>query len=738
VVKGVVQCTHERSSVYVRSVVNRAPSCAVLFYVSVCCFSTLYALSGQHCRYMSDWTQVTQRAEKAESQLTTLQQQLQRTQQYLTLFKRDADARAVTQSATLMRATEKLARYEERVSAAAERVSFAAAMVTQREVTVRNNLAILNAERRMLAAATSAGVNHSAEGSAGCGSEARPEFSLSAEAESFLLAVFTALDPQDSGRVSAQLLVDCLFQPPGEEPDSNTADASVEATHSTRVGLTPTGQDVAAAVGPALWHNLSHALLNTIDRDTDLTWAELLLHLLPSPGQSEACTAAAAPLRATTLTAQDLRGLRDQGLLGDTAWGVLPLQLPGTTQSRTAPSVNNPHTTSAEVARLRRERTYLQQRLQDMSRTLERRAEGVRAYFEASINREKLVAERAVLQLSEAQRSLVEARARVNELEVRLQESQERYRTHVPQLQDEVQALQERLELRQTEAVTRAQVALAAQAEKVTTLEAQITTLTGAAAKKDVKIRTLERQVTELTKGQTTKVVELDRLRELLLQKDNELQEATTALEERWGSERGQLNDTIAQLQQERGTLTETIAELQATLEEVRTQYGTADAELKRLQGLEATLQVALQEVIEARNAMREGRCGVCARNVSADAVGGADATSGSAGGSGGPGAGYRGSARESAADAANPYAQHPSSQQPAQPQHHAPHYQPASHSQHQAAVPPPPPPQQQRGTWGEDEQKAHAYSAAREPPRIGTAFARLDHLLQRTAPTNM
>jgi predicted nucleic acid-binding Zn-ribbon protein len=688
---------------------------------------------------MSDWTQVTQRAEKAESQLAALQQQLQRTQQYLTLFKRDADARAVTQSATLMRATEKLARYEERITAAAERVSFAAAMVAQREVTVRNNMAILNAERRMLAAATSAGFNHSAEASADSGSEGRPEFSLSAEAESFLLAVFTALDPQDSGRVSAQLLVDCLFQPPAEEHDSNTADASAEAAHSTRVALTPTGHDVAAAVGPALWQNLSHALLNTVDRDTDLTWAELLLHLLPSPGQSEASTATAAPLRMTTLTAQDLRGLRDQGLLGDTAWGVLPVQLPGTTQSRTAPSVNNPHTTSAEAARLRRERTYLQQRLQDMSRTLERRAEGIRAYFEASINREKLVAERAVLQLSEAQRCLVEARARVNELEVRLQESQERYRTHVPQLQDEVQALQERLELRQTEAVTRAQVALAAQVEKVTTLEAQITTLTGAAAKKDVKIRTLERQVTELTKAQTAKAVEMDRLRELLLQKDNELQEVTGALETRSSSERGQLNDTIAQLQQERGTLTKTIAELQSALEEVRTQYSAADTELKRLQGLEATLQVALQEVIEARNAMREGRCSVCARNGgTGGGGGGADAAAGNAGGSGGPGAGNRGSARESASSAGNPYAQPPSSQQPAQPQHHAPHYQPVSQSQHQAAVPPPPPPQQ-RGTWGEDEQKAHAYSAAaREPPRIGTAFARLDHLLQRTAPTNM
>jgi hypothetical protein len=685
------------------------------------------------------WTQVTQRAEKAESQLATLQQQLQRTQQYLTLFKRDADARAVTQSATVMRATEKLARYEERITAAAERVSFAAAMVAQREVTVRNNMAILNAERRMLAGSTSAGVSRSAEGSAGSGNEVRPEFSLSAEAESFLLAVFTALDPQDSGRVSAQLLVDCFFQPPDEENDSGTADALGEATHSTRVALTPTGHDVAVAVGSGLWQNLSHALLNTVDRETDLTWAELLLHLLPSRGQSEASIAAAAPLRATTLTAQDLRGLRDQGLLGDTAWGVLPLQLPGATQARTAPSANTPGTTSAEVVRLRRERTYLLQRLQDMSRTLERRAEGIRAYFEASINREKLVAERAVLQLSEAQRSLMEARARVNELEVRLQESQERYRTHLPQLQDEVQALQERLELRQTEAVTRAQVALAAQVEKVTALEAQITTLTGAAAKKDVKIRTLERQVTELTKAQTTKAVEMDRLRELLLQKDNELQEATAALEERWGSERGQMSDTIAQLQQERSTLTETIAELQSALEEVRAQYGAADAELKRLQGLEATLQVALQEVIEARNAMREGRCSVCARSVSADAGGGADATSGSAGGSGGPGAGDRGSARESASGAGNPYAQPPSSQQPAQPQHHAPHYQYTSQSQHQAAAPPPPPPQQQRGTWGEDEQKAHAYSAAaREPPRIGTAFARLDHLLQRTAPTNM
>jgi hypothetical protein len=692
------------------------------------------------CPCVFVWTQVSQRAERAENQLAALQQQLQRTQQYLTLFKRDTDARAVTQSATVMRATEKLARYEERITAAAERVSFAAAMVAQREVTVRNNMAILNAERRMLAAATSAGVNHSAETSVGSGSEARPEFSLSAEAESFLLAVFTALDPQDSGRVSAQLLVDCLFQPPGEEPDSNTADASAEVTHSTRVALTPTGQDVAAAVGPDLWHNLSHALLNSVDRETDLTWAELLLHLLPSPVQSEASTAAAAPLRVTTLAAQDLRGLRDQGLLGDTAWGVLPLQLPGTTQSRTAPSANNSNGTSAEVVRLRRERAYLQQRLQDMSRTLERRAEGIRAYFEASINREKLVAERAVLQLSEAQRSLVEARARVNELEVRLQESQERYRTHVPQLQDEIQALQERLELRQTEAVTRAQVALAAQVEKVTTLEAQITTLTGAAAKKDVKIRSLERQVTELTKAQTAKIVELDRLRELLLQKDNELQEATTALEQQWGSERGQLSDTIAQLQQERGTLTETIAELQAALEEVRTQYSAADAELKRLQGLEATLQVALQEVIEARNAMREGRCSVCARNGGTG--GGAEATNGSAG----AGARDSGSARESAGGAGNPYAQYPPSQhqpqhqaqytqQPAQAQHHTPHHQPASQAQHQAAPSPP----HQRGTWGEDEQKAQAYSAAaREPPRIGTAFARLDHLLQRTAPTNM
>ena len=87
----------------------------------------------------------------------------------------------------------------------------------------------------------------------------------------------------------------------------------------------------------------------------------------------------------TLLITIDRENLRRNGLLNDESWGLIPLQLPNKINVSAQQSYNNSDNT--EINRLTIERSYLLERIQNMSNTMERRIEGIYAYFNGNITK---------------------------------------------------------------------------------------------------------------------------------------------------------------------------------------------------------------------------------------------------------------------------------------------------------------------------------------------------------------
>lgn len=463
-----------------------------------------------------------QEAEHRDQQLFNLQQQHRNLALYLKHMKTQADQWAVLQAAEVVRGADRLRQMEGRVAAAAERVAFAAEVVAQREVQVRNSLAALDAERRLMQLTNSnphhphahqdqqvcsrgadGGPQHRGDADLGStttttvGAHAAAHSSaegvrLEPEAEALLRAIFRTMDPEDTGLVSVQLLIKCLVaeteaakatllqshqhrehkeaESEGEEGEEGEDDdglpSSTAAAAVAGVAVpTALGDMVRSAVGSVQWKRLVSALqaLSRNNPHNNLTWGEFLLQFIPAPAPASRAGAGANGVisspNAGSLTAAELRDLRKAGLLGDMDWGLIPLQLPtqlsaaaggsgGSAGSNATihqlqkqdhhSSPTSSRNRSPEHRQLLAERRYLMQRLQDMTRTLERRAEGIKAYFEGTIRREQLKDERKATQISELQHTLAVTQARQAELEQLLAHSKAQYDSRVPQLEAQV------------------------------------------------------------------------------------------------------------------------------------------------------------------------------------------------------------------------------------------------------------------------------------------------------------
>jgi hypothetical protein len=529
----------------------------------------------------------TVRAERAEDSLARVQDQVRRTQQYLLLLKREQDQQAVAQAADVVRATEKLAQYEARVQAAAERAAFAAEMVAQKEVALRNSRAAIDAERRLMhmqrvstaaaahvvTEATHDDPNHRSDShtdGARQPAAAQEGIHLSAEAEAFLKALFRSLDPEDSGVIRSKLLVGCLF---------NAAEASDAEDSATQQRLAPTslGALLYRALGEGLWRNLSQSLLQLAQRGDNLTWGELLLQLLPSAARAADATreeSGPSGPHASSLTAQELQALRQLKLLGDADWGVLPLQLPapataGKAGASLAPSGGG---SSSEVRRLQQERSYLLNRLQRMSRSLELRAEGIKQYFQDTIRREEIKRERAVAVAADLEYALKTCKAKQAELEVLLAHSREAHDTKVPALEAQIDALQQELELRQSEALAKYRALLAEESAKVATLENQLLQAKSASDKKDNRCRCLENDVRRLREAQDQAVKSAAELKEQLGRAAAEQAQATQELHKR-------MQDAQEGCELDKRRLSEVIAEQQVITTDLRSRLAAAETE---------------------------------------------------------------------------------------------------------------------------------------------------------------
>jgi hypothetical protein len=544
------------------------------------------------------------RAERAEDSLARVEDQVRRTQQYLLLLKREQDQQAVSQAAEVVRATEKLAQYEARVQAAAERAAFAAEVVAQKEVALRNSRAAIDAERRLMhmqrvtataVHATDATQDGAEEGSdAPTGGARQPAAAqvgihLSAEAEAFLKALFRSLDPEDSGVIRSKLLADCIFSP--------AETSSAEDSAMQRLAPTSLGALLCRALGEGLWRNLSQSLLQLAQRGDNLTWGELLLQLLPAAASAvDADREESGPSgpHVSALTVSELQALRHLKLLGDADWGVLALQLPASATASKAGASHAPSTSSSssEVRRLQQERSYLLNRLQRMSRSLELRAEGIKQYFQDTIRREEIKRERAVTAAADLDQALKTSKAKQAELEVLLAHSREAYHTKVPALEAQVDALQEELELRQSEALAKYRTLLAEESAKVATLENQLLQAKSASDKKDNRCRCLENDVRRLREAQDQAAKNAAELKDQLSRAAAEQAQATQELHRR-------MQDVQESCELDKRRLSEVIAEQQVTIADLRGRLAAAETEC-------GTVKSALEAATAEQGALRK------------------------------------------------------------------------------------------------------------------------------------
>ena len=354
----------------------------------------------------------------------------------------------------LMQRLQGLRAMEERLQHAARRVAFASSVVAQKEVVLRNSQAAVEGERRMLAAGA-------ASGSAGGG--LLSALQLQPEAEGILLSLFRGLDTNDSGAVSAALLLSVLVE-----------GGAAEAASAQEV--------FGDSMGAEQWARLVAALRAA--GDAELTWGELLLMLLP---------AAPAQQRAAALSAAESEGLRRAGLLGDGEWGVARLRV-----DMPAPQPSSSSPPSKEVSTLLAERSYLLARLQAMGRALERRAEGIKAFFEADLAKAQLREGRSQQQCKELRDACSSLEARAAEAEAAWRAERERREARAAALEMECSQLRSSLDSRLGGELARHEAAAAEERARYSRLETEHTLLQREHSKRDVRLKALQRDVVRL------------------------------------------------------------------------------------------------------------------------------------------------------------------------------------------------------------------------------------------------
>jgi hypothetical protein len=241
------------------------------------------------------------------------------------------------------------AQMEARLSASMGRLELARSLFALREVELRNSTATLEAEKRLW-------LQRSYTNKEGDGDSSQQrylsELRMRPEVESILRSIFRRVDAEGSGTASVEALLRCI---------------NTDSLHTM----------LEAAIGCFTLDKLISGLRREVSGT--VTWGELLLQLFPEASERE-------PREA--LTAADLLALEKQELWGDINWGAVPLKLPlvsaGTANSYccgTRSSVDG----REEEARLMCERAFLLKRCQEMGRSLERRAEGIKAHFAGEI-----------------------------------------------------------------------------------------------------------------------------------------------------------------------------------------------------------------------------------------------------------------------------------------------------------------------------------------------------------------
>ena len=321
----------------------------------LCANERAAAISGQLALLKTQLAQEVESNACSQEAMTSLKERLSSQGQVLNQVRHIVEEtwRGVAANDDCLRMSQAAARLfamESRLRACSERLELARTAVALKEVSIRNSLAAFEAEKSLWLQRNQ---------SRGDGEFDKSDDSslfvsdvvLRPETEAILRSIFRMLDPEGSGSIPISSVLTCI------DPETSSLHATLSTALGDRVmDLIGTGLRSLAAKGYS-----------------DVTWGELLLLFFPSQDESSPRIA---------LDRRELRALQQEGLWGDDEWGVVALCLPP----------NKPGDNSAlrelrteEELRLSHERAYLMKRCQDMSRTLERRAEGIKAYFDREL-----------------------------------------------------------------------------------------------------------------------------------------------------------------------------------------------------------------------------------------------------------------------------------------------------------------------------------------------------------------
>jgi hypothetical protein len=350
----------------------------------------------------------------AETNALVSEKAVQKLKMFLENCVSDVQEKSIASMFAIERATAKLEAQKDRLAAASDRISFSAALVAQKEVQLRNTIAVQGVSIRsgMISKDDydSDTENYPAEIS---GTSAANELiDLRPEAEALLRTIFRRLDTSNSGVVSCELLLTCM-----------DADGASSESRSDNESLAILIRDV---LGKDLYKNAMSGL--QMNQKGDITWGEFLSLL---PGFHEE--------RRAKLFNEEIVEFERFGAWGDLQYGMIPLDLSSVSKINSNVSSKR-YNDSDELQRLSNERAALLRIVQQLTRTMERRAETLKAHY---LDQTRNIH----LQLSRVQTQYTTIQDKLQSNEIKFVESSKRYTSEKELQQSRLQTVEHELNI---------------------------------------------------------------------------------------------------------------------------------------------------------------------------------------------------------------------------------------------------------------------------------------------------
>eukprot|EP00595_Chromulina_sp_UTEXLB2642_P001833 CAMPEP_0196763370 /NCGR_PEP_ID=MMETSP1095-20130614/3964_1 /TAXON_ID=96789 ORGANISM="Chromulina nebulosa, Strain UTEXLB2642" /NCGR_SAMPLE_ID=MMETSP1095 /ASSEMBLY_ACC=CAM_ASM_000446 /LENGTH=528 /DNA_ID=CAMNT_0042116425 /DNA_START=837 /DNA_END=2420 /DNA_ORIENTATION=+ len=364
--------------------------------------------------------------------------------------------------------------YEEKFFDLANRLELVTAIASIKEVSYRNSQAALEVDKRLFLETHTATNDAFAISDYTNNRPSLTKLNLTVELETLLLGIFRHLDPVDKGFVDTDLLIECLSIDPSFQESPNISLGSIVRNEL--------GEDIYNRLMDGLLGNLS---LNNISKTSSLTWGEFLLLLMPKSNE----------IISSPLTIPERKELREQCLLDDIAWGLVPLKIPIQTNILSNKDLNSK---SEDFQRLVKERQYLLERLQDMNKSFERRAESIRGFFHTALAKNEIKENRAKQLINDLQNQLNEWKVRFDELDRHKQLNQEKYELRIYDITTELSNLKDLLDSKTKDEFNKFELLLSEEKSKFIRLDMEHQLLQRELGKNDVKCKGLSRDVLRL------------------------------------------------------------------------------------------------------------------------------------------------------------------------------------------------------------------------------------------------